>query len=251
MPVGLAALALAPRVLRESRGERDALDLARPARSPPPASPRSSTRLSERHWWLARRGRCPLALLGSPPTAARVAGAVLTAALLTAATSGGAVLATLHLQDDLHLDPLQAGLHLLPLSVAVVIGSAVAARARSRSALGLGAGRRSAPRSHRSSLTAWALLAGFGLGSASVAATSLGMKHAEEPGTVAGLLSTAAQVGTAIGVATLVGLPDHGFIARRGGYGSGRRTCSMDSARRPAPARISTALSHGSSSEGS
>ena len=57
------------------------------------------------------------------------------------------------------------------------------------------------------------MLAGFGLGSASVAATALGMRDAEDPGSTAGLLSTAAQVGTAVGVATLVGLSHGGFLA--------------------------------------
>ena len=96
------------------------------------------------------------------------------------------------------------------------------------------------------------MLAGFGLGSASVAATSLGMSDADEPGTVAGLLSTAAQVGNGgRRRRRWSAFPTSGFVLAARGYGSGRRTCSMDVRARPAPARISTALIHGSSSEGS
>jgi len=56
------------------------------------------------------------------------------------------------------------------------------------------------------SLVAWGVLAGLGLGAASVAATTLGTSAVDDAdrGTVAGLLNTAAQVGTALGVAALV-----------------------------------------------
>jgi MFS family permease len=52
----------------------------------------------------------------------------------------------------------------------------------------------------------WGVLAGLGLGAASVAATTLGTSAVGpgDRGTAAGLLSTAAQVGTAVGVAALV-----------------------------------------------
>ncbi len=58
----------------------------------------------------------------------------------------------------------------------------------------------------RASLVAWGVVAGFGLGAASVAATTLGTSAVRDAdrGMVAGLLSTAAQVGTAVGVAALV-----------------------------------------------
>jgi MFS family permease len=56
------------------------------------------------------------------------------------------------------------------------------------------------------SVIAWGVLAGVGVGSASVAATTLGASAVGDAdrGTVAGLLGTAAQVGTALGVAALV-----------------------------------------------
>ena len=106
--------------------------------------------LSEHHWWLALAVTVPLAFLARRPPHPAVVGAVLAAAVLTATTSGGAVLATLHLQDDLHLSPLEAGLHLLPLSVGGGhrLGRRRAPerpdRARPR------ARRRRAPHSHRS-----------------------------------------------------------------------------------------------------
>jgi len=56
------------------------------------------------------------------------------------------------------------------------------------------------------SVLAWGILAGYGLGAASVAATTLGTSAVEEDdrGAVSGLLGTAAQVGTAIGVAVFL-----------------------------------------------
>jgi predicted MFS family arabinose efflux permease len=147
-----------------------------------------------------------------------VVAALLAAAVLTATTSGGAVLATLHLQDVLGMAPARAGLVLLPLSIAVVAGSVAAARLRAGApALIAGgvalvaAGSAVASTALTSTggaagIAAWGLLAGLGLGGASVAATTLGASAVAEAdrGTVAGLLNTAAQVGTAVGVAALV-----------------------------------------------
>ncbi|MCZ4494835.1 MAG: transporter, partial [Conexibacter sp.] len=144
--------------------------------------------------------------------------ALLAAAVLTATTSGGGVLATLHLQDVLGLGPLSAGLVLLPLSLSVVAGSVIAARVAAPppgvivGGLGLvGAGAVAAAAgltaaTGSSSLVVWGVLTGLGLGAASVAATTLGTSAVDEDdrGTVAGLLNTAAQVGTALGVAALV-----------------------------------------------
>jgi predicted MFS family arabinose efflux permease len=144
----------------------------------------------------------------------RLTVALLAATVLTATTSGAGVLATLHLQDELGLDPAGAGLVLLPLSGAVIIGSFAAGRFPTRAAVVLAAGialvalgsAAAALTLSRAGLTAWAVLAGAGLGAASVAATTLGTSAAGEDGhgTAAGLLSTAAQVGTAVGVAALV-----------------------------------------------
>jgi MFS family permease len=207
IPVGVAALALAPRVLREQRGERRPLDL-RKAGLATFGLAALVYALAEHQWLLLAPALLALAVVVRRPKRPAVAGAFATAALLTAATSGAGVLATLELQT--HLGPFEAGLHLLPLSLAVIAGSLVAGRRHVPISVGLGLvalGSALAPLS----LTAWAILAGAGLGAASVTATALGMKDAEDPGSTAGLLTTAAQVGTAIGVATLVGLPDSGY----------------------------------------
>ncbi|MBF0686147.1 MAG: MFS transporter [Cellulomonas sp.] len=134
----------------------------------------------------------------------------------TATTSASAVLATLHLQDELGLSALRAGLTLLGLSALVVVGSAASAPLlarwgpRSVAAAGLAvvaggnvvlvlAG------------AAWAGIAlgtavvGLGLGLTSVAATSLGTDVQDElAGSASGILNTGAQLGTAVGTAVLV-----------------------------------------------
>ncbi len=65
-------------------------------------------------------------------------------------------------------------------------------------------------------IVVWAILAGLGLGAASVAATTLGVSAVADDhrATAAGLQSTAAQVGTALGVATLLLLAEGrlGFV---------------------------------------
>jgi MFS family permease len=144
----------------------------------------------------------------------RLGTALLAAAVLTATTSGGGVLASLHLQDALGLGPAAAGLVLLPLSGAVVAGSVAAGRLRAPASVVLAVGVAlvavgsavAALALSRAGLVAWGVLAGAGLGAASVAATTLGTSAAgaDGRGTAAGLMSTAAQVGTAVGVAALV-----------------------------------------------
>jgi hypothetical protein len=55
-------------------------------------------------------------------------------------------------------------------------------------------------------IVAWGVLCGLGIGIASVAATTRGASSVPDAdrGTAAGLLNTAAQVGTALGIAALV-----------------------------------------------
>jgi MFS family permease len=241
VPVGIAALALTPRLLDGRRDEHEprALDLpgalaataglgllvlalAQSERSGPltlaaPAALAGATLLlaglvvRER---TAARPLVPPALLGIRPLGA----ALLAAALLTATTSGGGVLATLHLQDVVGLGPAGTGLVLLPFSVAVVAGSIAAPRipasapaviAGGMALVGAGALWAAAAlgaASGGAGLVGWGVLSGLGLGAASVAATTLGTAAVDDAdrGTVAGLLNTAAQVGTALGVAALV-----------------------------------------------
>jgi predicted MFS family arabinose efflux permease len=146
------------------------------------------------------------------------------AVALTATTSGGAVLATLHLQDALGLTPQGASLALLPLSLAVVAGSTLATRVRgpvpaviAGGLLLVAAGSLTAAAGlSEAALVGWAALAGLGLGAASVSATTLGASAVPEAerGTASALLSAAAQLGTALGVPALVLLgPRAGFAA--------------------------------------
>lgn len=123
----------------------------------------------------------PAAALRMPPLRRGAAGSFLN----TAATSSAMTLATLYLQDTLHRSPLQAAAMLVPFSLAVVAGSALAApvfrRIGPRPALAAGltviaaadaALTVAAP--HPWALSGCAATAGAGLGLSSVAATTLG-----------------------------------------------------------------------------
>jgi predicted MFS family arabinose efflux permease len=145
----------------------------------------------------------------------------------TATTSGVATLITLYLQGTLGRSPLEAAATLLPLSVSVIAGSALAARlivtrARERvTAAGLaliGAGI-AVPLLAPSTavlVAAGMAVAGGGLGLAAVATTSLGTDVPEQlRATSSGVINTSAQLGTAIGTALLLlvaaattGVPD-------------------------------------------
>jgi MFS family permease len=134
------------------------------------------------------------------------------------------VLATLHLQDALGLTPQRASLALLPLSLSVVAGSTLATRVRTPAPATIAGGLllvaagslTAAAGLSEPALMGWAALAGLGLGAASVAATTLGASAVPEPerGTASALLTTAAQLGSALGVPALVLLgPRTGFFA--------------------------------------
>ena len=240
VPVGLAVLALAPRILPESQaddvpGELDVLGagmatgglgllvlaLAQ-AEQQGPLAPLTLAALAGAALLLTALGLrerttahplVPPDLLATRPLRA----AVLAGALLTATTSGGGVLASLQLQDVLGLDPIHAGLVLLPFSVAAVVGSLAAPRVHAPAsamviggvalvAAGSGVAATGLTTSASATIIVWGALSGFGIGIASVAATTLGASAVPEPdlGSAAGLLNTAAQVGTALGIAGLV-----------------------------------------------
>lgn len=236
VPVGCVALALVPRLLAESRSEREGgLDLAgaaaatvglgllvfalTQAEEAGPLAPTTLLALATALVVLAafvaqqRRAAHPL-VPGRLVRTRALAAAVGAGALLTATTSGGAVIATLHLQDVLGLAPATAGLMLLPFSVSAAVGSVLAARlptsARTAVVAGVamvGVGSATAAASPTTvGIGVWGVLSGLGIGIASVAATNLGAAAVPEAdrGTAAGLLNTAAQVGTALGIAALV-----------------------------------------------
>jgi len=164
--------------------------------------------------WAERRVAAPLV----PAAAARhphlrtgVAGSFLN----TATTSSAMALATIELQGAYGVGPARAGLLLLPFSLCVIAGSTAAARVlRSRpprTAIGLGLGLIAAGDALLLGLHTgvWAVpagvaVAGLGIGLSSVAATTIGTDVPPElAGTAAGLLNTAAQLGTALGIAAL------------------------------------------------
>jgi MFS family permease len=136
--------------------------------------------------------------------------------LNTATTSSAATLATLYLQEDRGLGPTATGALLLPFSVCVVLGAAVAApalrRLRPRTVAGLGLAAVAAGNavllaadSALAVLAAGVAVSGAGIGLSSVASTALGTAVPDElQGTASGALNTAAQLGHALGVAAVL-----------------------------------------------
>jgi MFS family permease len=136
--------------------------------------------------------------------------------LNTLTTSSAFTLATLYLQNTLRRTPLVAGLMLLPFSLAVIAGSALAAPALARwppqrvVAAGLTVIAVCDTALIAAASSSWALpmcaaVGGAGIGLSSVAATSLGTSVAAAArGTASGIINTAAQLGTALGIATLL-----------------------------------------------
>jgi hypothetical protein len=134
----------------------------------------------------------------------------------TATTSSAGVLATLLLQQEFGISAVGAGFALVPFSLAVIAGSALTrplgARltARRLAAAGLGgiaAGNLLLALTYGSvaGIVAGVLLAGTGLGVASVAGTAIGTDVDDTlSGVASGVLNTGAQLGTAIGVAALL-----------------------------------------------
>ncbi len=146
------------------------------------------------------------------------------ALLNTATTSSVITLVTLYLQDSLQRTPLQAAASLLPFSLAVIVGSTLAAAVQRRTGRA-GPPRRVAQRLIAAGLAliavadgaliplatlAWAVpvcavAAGGGIGLSSVAATGLGTDVAPKwRGGASGIINTAAQLGTALGIAALI-----------------------------------------------
>lgn len=160
----------------------------------------------------AARPVMPGAALRLPALRRGAAGALLN----TATTSPVMTLATLYLQVARHDSPLRAGLSLLPFSLAVIAGSALAAPALHRIAahrviaagltlIAAGDGSLIAAARTRWGLPACVALAGLGIGLSSVAATTLGTDvPATWRGTAAGIINTVAQLGSATGIAALL-----------------------------------------------
>lgn len=136
--------------------------------------------------------------------------------LNTATTSSALTLAALHLQHERGLSPSAAALWLLPCSLGVVLGSALAAPLLRRRpprtvvVLGLvmiavGVTLLLALPIAEGLLPVAVTVAGLGIGLTSVAANTVGTDvPAALQGTASGALNTAAQLGTALGVAGLL-----------------------------------------------
>ena len=177
---------------------------------------------------LDRRSRAPLlprALLREPSLRQGAIGGLLN----TLTTSSALTLVTLYLQNTRGHSPLVAGLMLLPFSVAVIAGSALAAPALARwppqrlVSAGLTIIAVSDATLIPAASSTWALpicvaAGGAGIGLSSVAATRLGTSvPVAVRGTASGIINTAAQLGTALGIATLLlvaalstGIPEPG-----------------------------------------
>jgi len=161
------------------------------------------------------RHRAPL-LPGSAVRDRNLRAGAIGSFLNTATTSSLVTLVTLHLQGIDRVSASAAGLLLLPFSLAVVGGAAVAApflRRRSpRAALSTGLAFVAlgilalVPFDGAASAVPFCMaLSGAGLGLASVAANTTGTDVPSAlAGVAAGVLNTAAQVGTAIGVAVIL-----------------------------------------------
>lgn len=162
-----------------------------------------------------RRSAAPLlptAMLGERSLRQGAAGALLN----TLTTSSAITLATLYLQDTQRHSPLAAALMLLPFSLAVIAGAALAAPALARRSpqhlvsAGLAIIAISDAALIPAASNTWALPAcvavgGAGLGLSSVAATRLGTSvPVAARGTASGIINTAAQLGTALGIAALL-----------------------------------------------
>lgn len=146
-------------------------------------------------------------------------GAMLVSLLLTFLTSPPSFFATLYLQQIVGTSPFLTGLAFLPESLSIAAFSMLGARLTTRlgtrwsmmvgmSALILSLlllAQLSVKDGYWHALLPGFVVLGFGLGVASVAATSAGMAqvNAAEQGLVAGLLNTAAQLGTVLGLALL------------------------------------------------
>ncbi len=136
--------------------------------------------------------------------------------LNTFTTSSAVTLATLYLQNALGRSPLATAVLLLPFSLAVIVGSSVAAPilGRWRPQQVVAAGLTAIAVSDAALIPAvtnpWALpvtvsVGGAGIGLSSVAATGLGTTVAVSVrGTASGIINTAAQLGTALGIAVLL-----------------------------------------------
>jgi MFS family permease len=151
--------------------------------------------------------------------------------LNTATTSSVVTVAALYLQTTRHTGPATAGLMLLPFSLCVIAGAALAGRrlahrdprlaiAAGLGLIALGDGGLLLVPAAEPALPIGVGITGLGIGLSSVGATAIGTDVAANlQGAAAGLLNTAAQLGTALGVSAavlLAGVTAHSTLPLRG-----------------------------------
>jgi MFS family permease len=237
VPIGALGVALAPLVVAETRAgaRRRRLDvpgaltvtlalallvLGLTAPAPPIAAGALALALALLVAFARIEARAADPLL--PPhllRCARLTAANLVAAALTAATTPPLFLCVLEIQHRLGSSPTRTGLLFVPVNLSVIAGSLVGPRAvrvaGARAAMAAGLALVAAGAlwliggggSLARFLPAFVAM-GLGLGCASVASTAVGTTAAgpAREGVASGLLTTAAQVGTVVGLAALVGL---------------------------------------------
>ncbi len=141
--------------------------------------------------------------------------AVLVALALTAATTSAMLLSVLRQQEDLGRSATETGLACLPFNAAVIAGSLLAGRLRTPPRATMAAGLVTVAAGALAlfmATVAGYVLMGAGLGAASVASTAAGTAAlGERAGLASGLLNAAAQIGPPLGLALLLGLGTTGF----------------------------------------
>jgi EmrB/QacA subfamily drug resistance transporter len=161
------------------------------------------------------------------------AGAVLTAISAFAALGGFLFLTTLYLQDVRGLSPLDAGLHLLPMAVAMAIGAVASSRILARwggriPMIVSGAAMAAGGLLLSGLSTSWStprlvlVFAIFGIGAGAVNApitqAAVSGMPAAQAGVASGIASTSRQVGTSLGVAitgSILAANLHGALGAR------------------------------------
>ena len=142
------------------------------------------------------------------------------AMVLTATTSPAIFMCTLHAQQVLDIAPAAAGLLFAPVNLAVIAGSLLGPRVVSKAGerrtmagglIAVGAGALALHAIAPDAAAVTSLLGGFvvlglGLGIASVASTACGTEALDDAdqGLASALLSTSAQLGTALGLAVVL-----------------------------------------------
>jgi predicted MFS family arabinose efflux permease len=225
VPLGLAGIALATRVLpagRRDTREQASLDLAGAAAitaalvalvygCSQPSAPALACAAILLGAFLAIERRAPdpilpLAVLRNRPfvKANVVAGA------LTAATTPAMLLSILYQQQELHRSATETGLMCVPFNLAVIAGSLLGGRM----AIGLAGVAGGAALCLTGAFIPAYVVMGYGLGVAATASTTNGTAALpQRAGLASGLLNAAAQVGTVVGLATLTPLGSRaGFI---------------------------------------